>query len=95
MAVLAASDGKTNVICITTIETPDGRIFDVPDKLKPASKHTGIPTTEVFTKIKNSLKKIHQTRKLWIPLTQELRKIYLDEGENIQFGGQYLKMLSH
>lgn len=39
-AVLAATDGKTNVICITTIETPDGCVFDIPDDLKPASKNT-------------------------------------------------------
>ncbi|KOB66552.1 Uncharacterized protein OBRU01_21063 [Operophtera brumata] len=90
-AVLAASDGKTNVICITSIQTPDGLVFGIPDDQKPASKHTGISTSDVYTKIKNSLKRRHQTRKLWIPLTPELRKIYLDEGENIQFGDQYLE----
>lgn len=94
-AVLAAADAKTNLICITSIETPDGRGFFVPDELKSASKHTGITTTEVFTKVKNSLKKRHQTRKLWIPLTQELRKIYLDECENVQFGDQYLDEISN
>ncbi|XP_047995946.1 uncharacterized protein LOC125238448 [Leguminivora glycinivorella] len=90
-AVLATGpEGKTNTICITSIEVPDGRVFEVPDDLKPASKHTGITTTDVFTKVKNSLKKRHQTRKLWIPLTEDLRKTYLDEGENVQFGDQYL-----
>lgn len=89
-AVLAASDGKTNLIGITSIETPDGRIYDVPDEQKNSNKHTGIITSEVYTKIKNSLKKRHQTRKIWIPLTEELRKIYLDAGENVQFGDQYL-----
>jgi hypothetical protein len=90
-AVLATgTDGKTNLICITSIETPDGRVFDVPDDLKPAIKHTGITATDVYTKIKNSLKKRHQRRKIWIPLTEELRKIYLDEGENVQFSDQYL-----
>lgn len=57
LAVLAGSDGKTNVICITSIETPEGRIFDIPDDLKPASKHTGILSSDLFSKIKNSLKK--------------------------------------
>lgn len=94
-AVLAASDGKTNVICITSIETPDGQVFEIPDDLKPASKHTAITSTDVFTKIKNSLKKRHQTRKLWIPITQDLRKIYLDEGENLQFGDQYLDQITY
>lgn len=94
-AVLAGSDGKSNVICITSIETTDGRRFDIPDDLKPASKHTGITNSDVFTKVKNSLKKRHQTRKIWIPLTQDLRKIYLDEGENVQFGDQYLDEITH
>lgn len=89
-AVLAASDGKTNLICITSIETPDGCIYDVPDEFKNANKHTGITSSEIYMKIKNSLKKRHQTRKIWIPLTDELRKIYLDAGENVQFGDQYL-----
>lgn len=89
-AVLAGADGKTNIISITSIETPGGQVFEIPDELKPASKHTNITTTDVYTKVKNSLKKRHQSRKLWIPLTSELRKSYLDEGENLQFGDQYL-----
>lgn len=94
-AVLAASDEKTNVICITSIETPDGQVFDIPDDFKHASKHTAITTTGVFTKIKNSLKKRHQIRKLWIPLTEDLRKIYIDEGGNLQFGDRYLEEITH
>lgn len=89
-AVLAASDGKTNITCITSIETPDGQLFEIPDDFKPVNKHTAIISTDYFIKIKNSLKKRHQTRKIWIPLTQDLRKVYLDEGGNIQFGDQYL-----
>lgn len=88
--VLAAADGKTNVICITSIETPDGHLFEIPEDLKPAGKHTAITATDYYTKIKNSLKKRYQKRKIWIPLTQDLKKTYLDEGENIQFSDQYL-----
>lgn len=88
--VLGSADGKSNLICITAIETPDGCIFEIPDELKPVSKHTAILSTDVYTKIKNSLKKRHQSRAVWIPLNTELRKIYLDEGENVQFGEQYL-----
>ncbi|KAK0157207.1 hypothetical protein PV328_011748 [Microctonus aethiopoides] len=36
--VLSATDGKSNVICITSIETPDGRVFDIPDESKPSVK---------------------------------------------------------
>ncbi|KAF9416500.1 hypothetical protein HW555_006167, partial [Spodoptera exigua] len=65
-------DGKTNVICITSIETPDGCVYDVPDEQKNANKHTSIISLEVYAKIKNSLKKRHQTRKIWIPATLHL-----------------------
>ncbi|XP_073941176.1 uncharacterized protein [Choristoneura fumiferana] len=92
--VLGSTDGKTNLICITSIETPDGCIFEIPDELKPVSKHTAILSTDIFTKIKNSLKKRHQSRAVWIPLNTELRKIYLDEGENVQFGEQYLNEIT-
>ncbi|KAF9413495.1 hypothetical protein HW555_008290, partial [Spodoptera exigua] len=93
-AVLAASDGKTNVICITSIETPDGCVYDVPDEQKNANKHTSITSLEVYAKIKNSLKKRHQTRKIWIPLTDQIRKIYLDAGENVQFNDLYLEEIT-
>ncbi|XP_047986081.1 uncharacterized protein LOC125226205 [Leguminivora glycinivorella] len=93
-AVLGASDGKTNVICIMSIETPDGCTFEIPDEFKPASKHTAIFSSDVFTKIRASLKKRHQTRSIWIPLTEDLKKTYLDEGENVQFGDQYLNEIT-
>ncbi|KAJ0179914.1 hypothetical protein K1T71_004505 [Dendrolimus kikuchii] len=91
---LGTADGKTNVICVTSIETPNGHIYEVPDDLKPANKHTGITNLDIYMKIKNSLKKRHQTRTLWIPLTTDLKKIYLDEGENVQFGDQYLEEIT-
>lgn len=92
--IVGSSDGKTNVLCISSIGTSDGRVFEVPDELKPVSKHTAISASDVFTKIKNSLKKRHQSRTVWIPLSPELRKIYLDEGENLQFGDQYLNEIT-
>lgn len=92
--VLGSSDGKTNHICITSIETPDGCVFEVPDELRPMSKHTVISSSDVSTKIKNALKRRHQTRSVWIPITPELRKVYLDEGENVQFGDQYLEEIT-
>lgn len=55
--VLGSTDGKSNTICVTSIETPDGRIFEIPDDLKPASKHTSIVYSDFYAKIRNSLKK--------------------------------------
>lgn len=92
--VLGSSDGKTNIICISSIETPHGCVYNLPDELKPASKHTAIIATDVYTKIKNSLKRRHQSRSVWIPLDATLKKVYLDEGENVQFGDQYLEEIT-
>lgn len=88
--LMAAADGKTNIIGITSIGTPDGRLYEVPDDLKPASKHTAVISTDVYAKIKNSLKKRHQSRAVWIPLNAELTNVYLDAGKNVQFSDQYL-----
>lgn len=82
-AVLTTNNGKTNVICITSIETPHGLGFDLPDELKPVNNHIGITSLNFYIKIDYYYLK---TRNLWIPLTPELRKIYLDESENVQFG---------
>lgn len=92
--LLGSADGKKNVINITSIETPDARVFEVPDDLRPTNKHTAILSTSVFKKIKNSLKKRHQACAVWIPLNTDLRKVYLDEGENLQFDDQYLQEIT-
>ena len=85
-----AADGKTNVLCITSIETPDERRFALPDEFQPASQHTTITNQDAFKKIKNSLTRRNQYRRIWIPLNDEMRKVYLDEGENLQFGDYFL-----
>lgn len=90
-AILGAADGKTNVTCITSIETPDGHVFDIPDEFKPINKHKYIENSNTYAKVKNSMKKRGQKRNLWIPIDAEIRKTYLDEGENIQFNNQYLE----
>lgn len=90
-SLLGKPDGKSNVVSVMSIETTDGRVFDMPDEFKAISKHTYIANSNMFAKIKNSLKKRHQTRNLWIPVDIEIRKVYLDECENIQFEEQYLE----
>jgi len=38
----SSTDGKSNILCITSIETPDERMFILPDEIQPASLHTVI-----------------------------------------------------
>ncbi|ESN94358.1 hypothetical protein HELRODRAFT_164187 [Helobdella robusta] len=90
-AVLPASDGKSNIYCVTSITTRDEKVFAIPEELQSASFHKELIKTAAYNKIKNSLKKRHQTRKIWITMTNELSNVYIDEDGNLQFGDQYLE----
>ncbi|CAG4958444.1 unnamed protein product [Colias eurytheme] len=89
--VKTAPDGKSNVICITSIGTPDGKTFAIPADYQNASLHKLITNTSNYAKIRKTLNKRHQTRKIWITLTEEISKTYLDEEQNIQFNDFYLE----
>lgn len=86
-----ASDGKTNILCLTSIGTPDGRLFAIPDEYQPTSFHKELITTQVFGRIKNTLKKRNQFRKIWMTLTENISKVYLDEEKNLLFENYYLE----
>ncbi|KAK9686143.1 hypothetical protein QE152_g37417 [Popillia japonica] len=88
------TDVKTNVLCITAIGTLNGQVYAVPDEYQPVTFHKEIVKLAAFNKVKNSLTKRHQTRKVWINVTEELAKIYLDEGENLQIGDFYLEEIT-
>lgn len=85
------ADGKTNVLCITSIETSDGRRFVLPDELQPATLHITISSHEAFAKIKRSLTKRNQFRKIWISLSDQIRAVYLNDDENLQFQDFFLE----
>lgn len=90
----ASNDGKSNVLVINSISTEEGKCYVLPDELKPVSHHTDIVKTNTFSKIKNSIKKRHQSRKIWIKLNEDLKKTYIDEEGNMQFSNQYLEEIS-
>lgn len=90
-AVKSTADGKSNIICITSIATPNGQVFEIPAEYQPVSLHQTIMNTQNYTKIRKSLTKRHQTRKIWITLTDEISKTYLDEEQNLQFNDFYLE----
>ena len=89
--VKPTADGKSNAICITSIATPNGQVFEVPAEYQPANLHQVILNTPNFVKIRKSLNKRHQTRRIWITLTEEISNIYLDEEQNLQFDDVYLE----
>lgn len=89
--VKSSIDGKSNFICITSIATTDGHIFLLPVEFQPANLHHVITSTPNYAKVKKSLNKRHQTRKIWITLTDDISKIYLDKEQNVQFNDVYLE----
>lgn len=89
--VLPGSDGKSNILAITSITTSDEKVYFIPETLQAAGHHKEIIKTSAYNKVKNSLVKRYQIRRVWITLTEELKKIYMDEDGNLQFGDQFLE----
>lgn len=92
--VVATADGKSNMISITSISTQDGKTFCLPKEDQEVKKHTLIVASTYFAKIQKSLKKRHHERKIWITLSNEMRNVYLDDDENLQFNNEYLEEIN-
>lgn len=87
----AKDEPKTNVLCITSIGTPDGRTYKIPHHCLDACYHEALAKTSAFAKVKKTLTQRGQTRRIWINITTDLAKIYMDEGGNLQFEDVYLE----
>lgn len=90
-ALLPTSDGKSNICGVTSITTKEQKVFAIPEELQSVGLHKELIKTSAYNKVKNSLKKRHQTRRVWIKMSDELSKIYVDEEGNLQFGEEYLE----
>ena len=55
--VRSAADTKSNILCITSIGTPDGHVYAVPDEYQPVAFHKTIKKQPAFAKVTNSLTK--------------------------------------
>ncbi|KAK0169036.1 hypothetical protein PV327_002785 [Microctonus hyperodae] len=88
------SDGKSNILCLTSIGTPDGRSFAIPDEYQPTHIHIELITSQVYSRVRNTLKIKNQFRQVWITLTDNLRKVYLDDENNLLFEDFYLEEIS-
>lgn len=93
ISILPTADGKTNVYGLTSITTTDNRIYGIPEELQSMGNHKELLKTAAYIKVKNSISKRFQTRRVWISMTEELKKTYMDEDGNLQFGDQYLEEL--
>lgn len=90
-AMVASENQKSNEIVITSIETSENKTYIMPEEVKKMQFHVILASTPAYNKIKNSLQKRHQRRSVWIPLSKELKEIYLDEGVNVIYGDYYLE----
>lgn len=91
--LLPTSDGKSNIFSITTITTTDNKVYAIPEELQSVGHHKEITKTIAYSKVKNSLTKRYQIRRVWISMTEDLKNIYIDEDGNLQFRDQYLEEL--
>ena len=90
-SIIASKDGKSNVLVITSIATENGEIYAIPEELQAVNLHKEIIKTSVYPMVKNSIKKRYQFRKVWIELTDELKKAYIDNYGNMIFSDQILE----
>ena len=57
--VKSETDPKTNVLTITSIETPHGETYKIPVEYQNIRHHEKLTTTETFKRIKTTLKLRH------------------------------------
>ncbi|KAL4152960.1 hypothetical protein QTP88_000793 [Uroleucon formosanum] len=92
--VKPSNDGKSNLITVTSITTEAKETYAIPEELQQMGFHKEVSTTTIYNMVKSSLKKRHQFRKVWIPLTEELKKVYMDDYDNMLFAGQCLEEIT-
>lgn len=83
--VKASTDGKSNWLAVTSITTTEEKTYAIPEQYQPVGQHTELTNTNAYKKVKTTLQRRHQKRKVWINLDEELLKTYVDEDGNLQF----------
>lgn len=93
--VKSTTDGKSNFIALTSITAHDNRTFLIPEEYQAVSEyHKQVHTSKAFVRVKNTLKKRHQSRSIWIKTTEDLLQTYCDEDENMIFHDQFLEEIA-
>lgn len=92
--LLEASDGKSNVLCVTRVTAEDGRTYRIPHDYFEASHHEELIQTPAYNKVKKALKQRNQVRRVWISLDKTLQDIYYDKEGNVQYRDEYLEEIT-
>lgn len=92
--VLAASDEKTNILCVTRITTMDDHTYRIPQAHLNIRSHEGLMRTSAYAQVKKTCTQRGCVRRIWITLNNELKNTYFDEDGNVQFNGEYLEEIN-
>ncbi|GBP68279.1 hypothetical protein EVAR_57605_1 [Eumeta japonica] len=69
-AAKTSVDGKSNIVCITSIGTPDGHIFAIPVEYQPASLHQAVTIESEWNKWEKT--SVTHLQKGWSPIRYAL-----------------------
>lgn len=93
--VKSSLDGKSNYIALTSIGTQDDKVFLIPEEYQAVSPHhQHVEASKTYNTVRNALKKRHQTRSVWIKITEDLLQTYCDEDKNIIFKDECLEEIT-
>lgn len=87
------SDKKTSIVIITSITTQSNIKYVLSETDKLASNHTELIKTENYKRLKKSLTRRGQEKKIWITCSGKMRETYFDEDGNIMFDDTYLEQI--
>lgn len=83
-------DNKSNIYGVLSITDTENNSYIMPKEYQPINLHTELGKNKTFELVKNSIRKRHERRAVWIDLTSEMTKIYFDNG-NMQFNNFLLE----
>ncbi|KAI4476434.1 hypothetical protein M0804_013604 [Polistes exclamans] len=89
-AVASQKNTSYTGIAVTSITTEKEEQYVIPNECIYTEFHEELMNIDKVKKAKEALKKRHDELKIWIPLTEELKKIYSDEEGDLCFRGDYL-----
>ncbi|XP_063362554.1 uncharacterized protein LOC134651388 [Cydia amplana] len=90
----SSDDPKSNIICVNSITDVGKNVFVIPEQYQPVKLHDAIMATETFKTVKNTLRRRHDKRQVWISGTSDITKCYRDEDGNMQFKGYLLEEIA-
>lgn len=89
------SDNKTNVITITSVETDKNEIFVIPKEFQNISLHEKLKNLATFQKVKSTLTRRGNSRRVWLTLDEEALKVYKDDDGNMHFNNYLLEQVDN